>query len=217
MTRTLLTALVVSACCVTSAHAAPQVVFETAEGCRMIADGADITFQGCNVHIENGRGGSYSDNGRGNLIIGYNESAGGESRDGSHNVVVGPYHTYSSHGGLVSGQSNAITSPSAIALGGEDNVASGLGAVSVGGVMNSATGPRSVSIGGAENFASGESAVTLGGKENAAARELTAVVGGSQNEAVAPGAVIAGGAMNTGAQAYSATVGGYRTGDKASR
>ena len=40
-------------------------------------------------------------NGKGNLILGYNETPG--SQTGSHNVVIGPGHSFSGHGGIVAG------------------------------------------------------------------------------------------------------------------
>jgi hypothetical protein len=39
--------------------------------------------------------------------VGYNESSN-HNRSGSHNIVVGLYHDYSSFGGLVTGNGNSI-------------------------------------------------------------------------------------------------------------
>jgi len=65
----------------------------------------DITFSGVNVHVVNGTGTTDGTvNGLGNLIVGYNETRGsGDDRSGSHNIVVGSEHNYSSYGGLVAG------------------------------------------------------------------------------------------------------------------
>ncbi|MCP4132517.1 MAG: hypothetical protein GY754_16205 [bacterium] len=42
--------------------------------------------------------------------MGYNEASyGGSNSTGSHNVVVGAYHNYTSYGGLVVGSHNTIS------------------------------------------------------------------------------------------------------------
>src|SRR5205085_5001627 len=78
-------------------------------GC-MHAIGTDVYFEGCNVHIQSGAGStSGAVNGLGNLIVGYNENPNTPlDRSGSHNLVVGAFHTYSSYGGLVAGSFNTI-------------------------------------------------------------------------------------------------------------
>jgi phage shock protein A len=64
----------------------------------------DLVFSGCNVHLRNGAGQTTTTNGFGNLIVGYNEEAGvNVDRRGSHMVVVGPLHSWTGYGGLVSG------------------------------------------------------------------------------------------------------------------
>ena len=70
----------------------------------------DLVVQGCNLHILNGMGSTSTKNGKGNLIIGYNEEeSAARERDGSHNLVVGPEHSYSSYGGFVAGYQNTIS------------------------------------------------------------------------------------------------------------
>ena len=60
----------------------------------------DIVFQGCNVHVRNGKGSTQTKNSKGNLIIGYNEEgSSSKERDGSHNLVIGKQHEYTSYGG----------------------------------------------------------------------------------------------------------------------
>src|SRR5207253_11308856 len=67
---------------------------------------------------------------------------GAHDRSGSHNVVVGDEHTYSSFGGLVAGSHNSITGRFASVTGGGFNTASGdHSSVSAGG-FNSASGDR---------------------------------------------------------------------------
>ncbi len=59
----------------------------------------DIVFRGTNVRIESGSEASDGEvNGKGNLIIGYGETA--DEILGSHNVLIGPAHTVDSYGGL---------------------------------------------------------------------------------------------------------------------
>ncbi len=93
-------------------------------------------------------------NGTGNLIIGYNEpqtSLPGGSvsvKTGSHNLVVGFEHNYSSYGGLVAGAINSI---------------SGIGASVTSGVFNTASGGLSSVSGGNGHTASGDSNWAAGG------------------------------------------------------
>jgi hypothetical protein len=88
--------------------------------------GNEVYFTGVNVHVRNGDGSAVtsSTNGLGNLIIGYNETSG-QTRTGSHNLVVGPEHAYESFGGIVTGQFNRIAGPAAVVLGGAMNQAEG--------------------------------------------------------------------------------------------
>jgi hypothetical protein len=91
----------------------------------------DILFTGVNVHVRSGSGAT-SDNGTltglGNLIIGYNENTYPTptlTRTGSHNVVGGSMHSYSSYGGMVFGAENTISGPYATVLSGNKNIAIG--------------------------------------------------------------------------------------------
>jgi hypothetical protein len=62
----------------------------------------EVIITGANLRIVNGLGTTDTTNGLGNLIVGYNESRGGENvRTGSHNVVVGQQHNFSRFGGIV--------------------------------------------------------------------------------------------------------------------
>jgi len=75
----------------------------------------EVFFTGCNVNIRNGLNKTESLNGLGNLIVGYNEQQPDSTlplydRSGSHNLGVGPQHTYSSMGGFVAGLANTIGS-----------------------------------------------------------------------------------------------------------
>jgi hypothetical protein len=106
-------------------------------------DGNDVIFEGCNIHIRSGAGATDAAvNGLGNLILGYNEAAPGDLRTGSHNLVIGRDHSYSSFGGIVAGDNNAISGQNASVTGGSHNVASGSRSSISGGQFNSATSPK---------------------------------------------------------------------------
>jgi GAF domain-containing protein len=129
-------------------------------------EGNDVIFEGCNVHVRSGAGATNAPvNGLGNLIVGYNEidPRFPEDRTGSHNLVVGPEHTYSSHGGLVAGFSNEVSGPHASVSGGFDSRASGIGASVSGGDTNVASGNFASVSGGFSNQASGVAASASGG------------------------------------------------------
>lgn len=86
------------------------------------SDGNELVFSGCNVNIRNGLNRTESTNGRGNLVVGYNENESDvgvlRSRDGSHMVVVGPNHGWRGFGGIVSGESHLQESGYASIVGG---------------------------------------------------------------------------------------------------
>jgi len=185
------------------------------------SDGDDIFFDGCNVHILSGV--DYDDfysqepNGRGNLIIGYNEDFPNDEleRDmtGSHNLIIGDAHTYSSHGGLVAGYRNRITSPYSSVSGGILNEASGKFSSVSGGSGNQASGLYSSVSGGYGNEASGYDSSISGGKTNTASGDYSSVLGGIKNQAKGKDAVVTGG-FNNKAIGYAASVGGGK-GNKA--
>ena len=95
----------------------------------------------------------------GNLIIGYNEQALAgpplprEVRTGSHNLVVGDFHTYTSFGGFVAGNQNRVTHKHASVSGGTDNSASGAYSSVSGGHRNRASGIAASVSGGQESYA----------------------------------------------------------------
>ena len=89
--------------------------------------GTDAYFSGFNVHIQSGTGATDGPlNGRGNLIVGYNKASNGQTRTGSHNLIVGDEHEYTSFGGFVAGLANRVTGVYASVSGGEDNTTSGI-------------------------------------------------------------------------------------------
>ena len=84
--------------------------------------------------------------GLGNLIIGYNElpeetaeATVAARKTAAHNLVIGPYHSYASVGGLVAGCRNVLVGSHVTVLGGENNRAEGFAVTVSGGTQNTAT------------------------------------------------------------------------------
>jgi uncharacterized protein YraI len=100
-----------------------------------------------NLQVVNGTGQTDNLNGLGNVIVGYNE-AFGELRTGSHNLVVGPLHSYSNHSGITSGYNNVLSGAFAVVTG-IHNEASGANGFVGGGRLNKASGISSF-VGGGE-------------------------------------------------------------------
>ena len=152
--------------------------------------GPHVIFSGANVHVRNSWGSSFTQNGLGNLVLGYNEPSGyvPEERGGSHNLVVGPNHRYNSPIGLITGYANKLGA---------------MGASVTGGVNNTASGQFSSVTGGSENVASGQVASVAGGYANEAAGSAAAVSGGNGNRATGDFSSVSGGLGNTAGTAYS--------------
>jgi hypothetical protein len=87
----------------------------------------EVVITGANLRLLNGLGSTETTNGLGNLIVGYNEprEGGEDRRTGSHTVVVGKQHNFSSVGGLIVGLQNEISGAFAVVSGGGGNTASG--------------------------------------------------------------------------------------------
>jgi len=175
-------------------------------------DGTTALFSGVNVQIVNGLGNTETTNGTGNLIVGYNEPNpgstyllqicsngthpdqasctanggvwGANQHTGSHNLVIGHYHSYTQFGGLVAGLNNAINRQYATVSGGVSNLASGYYSSVSGGGGNIASGFASGVNGGQYNTASGNyySSVS-GGSTNTASGDYSSVSGGQLNVA----------------------------------
>jgi hypothetical protein len=172
-------------------------------------DGNEIYITGANLNIRNGLGYTGCTNGLGNLIVGYNENSEDRSRVGSHNLVVGANHGYSSFGGLVAGFGNTISGGSASVIGGSSNTASGNWAVVSGGANNTASGFAASVSGGTGNTASGFAYASVsGGANNTASGSGTSVSGGLYNIASNNWGSVSGGGYNT-ASGYAATVSGF--------
>lgn len=148
----------------------PYVIFDdtTINGLK----GPHLLFIGANVHIRSGS--EKTSDGRaltglGNLVIGYNEEHPsrkkdpGQGRSGSHNLIVGERHQYTSYGGIVAGGVNTISQPGATVLGGKRNIASGQFSSITGGSGNQANGSATSISGGQNNQVNGQSSSVSGG------------------------------------------------------
>jgi hypothetical protein len=174
--------------------------------------GPHVIFSGVNVHIRSGHtsGNSYTQNGKGNLILGYNEpsdSALPTERGGSHNVVVGPNHRYNFGVGLVVGGENKLGADGASVSGGFSNTALGLSSSVTGGFSNTASGEYSSVSAGARNSGSGDFSSVSGGVDNTASGNTAAVSAGQGNIASGDLSSVSGGMNNTASGVFS-TVGG---------
>ena len=198
-----------------------------------------IRVTGVNLQIVNGLGatngtGEYSTasqfaaNGTGNLIVGYDESVRSTQpgaplklKTGSHNLVVGPFHLYTSWGGAAVGWEHGLEAPGGVLLGGSNNSLStdpfgavvggqrswARGGTVVGALDSLAEGSGSV-FGGAYSYASGDSATVVGGLSGQARGRHSTVSGGLGNAASGPYATVSGGASNTALGRESVVSGG---------
>lgn len=157
--------------------------------------GPRVVFSGVNVQIRDGSGSTESLSGLGNLIIGEHESSGA-SRTGAHNLIVGPYHEYTSWGGVLFGRNNTLQAENASVLGGHSN------SVSV---------TEGVVVGGAESSAAGVGSVVIGGQYNSTIETASVVVGGSRNQTNGTGGVVLGGTDNDASAAWSVVLGNTNT------
>jgi hypothetical protein len=116
----------------------------------------EMFVTGTNLHIVNGFGATSQVNGKGNLIVGYNQprNDGTDDRSGSHNLIAGDFNNYSSFGGLVAGFNNNVTGIYSSVSGGNGNTASGSSSSISGGRFNTASFHWCSVSGGESNTAS---------------------------------------------------------------
>ena len=216
--------------------------FRVEEGNVQELPGPHVIIEGANFHVRDGTGSTHPTssfkNGRGNLIIGYNELPGrrrlADDRLGSHNLVIGPKHRYWGTGGLVagfdnkvSGRSSSVTGGSgneatrdfSTVTGGELNKASGLFSSVSGGRRNLAFSAYTTIGGGVSNRAHGEHSRICGGLSNLATGTHSTVAGGHENEAFGERSCVSGGAANEALGPDSSVSGGIEnkaTGDHSS-
>jgi trimeric autotransporter adhesin len=173
--------------------------------------GPHLILTGVNLHLRSGSGqtddGIRNEGGEvvgtprglGNLVVGYNEAPPelqGGDRGGSHNLILGPQHRYSSVVGLVAGELHTVRGVFATVSGGFGNTASRAGASVSGGADNTAGGRYSSVSGGFFNTAGGELASISGGSHNSAG-DVASVTGDQHNTASGFLATVTGGAGNT--------------------
>lgn len=177
--------------------------------------GPHVIFSGANVHIQNGAGeNGAKTNGVGNFIVGYNANPANPQRGGSHNLVVGARHHYSSYGGFVAGMDNTVSGEGSSVSGGRYSIASGVLSSISGGQSNSATQEASSISGGTGNVASGRFSFVSGGENNTASGYQSSINGGRKNTASGRWSSITGGGGmwssqgNTASADYSTVVGG---------
>ena len=192
-----------------------------------------VFFNAVNLNINNGTGMTVGTNGLGNLIVGYNQKristkwmcskgvAPNENectnangiwstihKSGSHNIIVGEYHNYSSYGGLVAGEQNSALAPYATVSGGKWNVASQQGSSVSGGFGNTAYSTFSSVSGGTRNVALNTKSSILGGGDNVTAGDNSSIVGGSENITTGFASTIGGGRDNSATGLRSTVSGG---------
>lgn len=156
--------------------------------------GPHAIFEGVNVHVLNGDGMTYTENGKGNLFVGYNEIPSDYvdgDRFGSHNLVTGDSHKFRSQSGLFAGATGTSNAYGTVILGGRSVVNGNFG-IAIGGYLNTV----------------GNSGVVIGGRENSSGGGGSVVVGGFQNVADGEGATVTGGSWNLSSGMYSSVSGG---------
>jgi hypothetical protein len=146
-------------------------------------------------------------NSLGNLIIGY-EDVALRVRTGSHNLVVGERHSYTSFGGLLAGYSNTTAGAYASTSGGNSNTASGPYSAVSGGAANEASGAFAAVTGGGNNTASASQSSVTGGFENTASASASTVTGGVRNRAAGAWSMVAAGRNNRAVGLFSSVLGG---------
>lgn len=174
--------------------------------------GPHIILEGANLHVRSGSGATDDLGGPplglGNIIIGYNELGGTlRARSGSHNLIIGADHGFSSFAGLIAGISNEVNEPNCSVTGGSGNQANGWASSISGGQGNLATADFSSVTGGLENQAVAKNASVTGGVGNVASGLASSVTGGQRNIAIGNFSSVAGGADNQ-SLASSCTIAG---------
>ena len=172
--------------------------------------GTTVRFTGVNLQVVDGSGMTYgTPNGKGNLIIGYDEPRStGSSKIGSHTLVIGAEHNYTKTGGLVAGFRNETAGIAATVSGGQNNYSSGDYSSVSGGASNSASGVASSVSGGQTGNSSGDSSSLSGGLGNTARGDFSSVSGGLQNIAIGVQSSVSGGDKNNATGHLSSVSGG---------
>lgn len=183
-----------------------------------------LRFSGINVQVVSGMDSDEESNGTGNLIVGYNQrrvssdspgSLLAISRTGSHNLVVGTGHDFTSAGGFLAGSNNTVTAPFGSVSGGHENLAGNGNASVSGGIANRAIGAFSSISGGWRNLADAHASSASGGADNIARGDYSSATGGRNNTAQAEFSSVTGGGAdsrnsgNVTESPYSSISGGF--------
>lgn len=187
-----------------------------------------LTLSGMNLQVTNGAGATSSSNGRGNLVVGYNENG---SVTGSHNVVAGTGNAATSFGSVVGGVANRASGAYSAAFGWR-NTASGTYASVAGGTNNIAASGAAGVAGGCGNVAGSSTAPTVstavtdecrfgqllyapwvgGGLLGRSTGVGTVVSGGDRGSASGIASVVSGGVMGRSTNTWSVVAGGVNNG-----
>ncbi|WP_316367648.1 hypothetical protein [Candidatus Thiodiazotropha sp. CDECU1] len=135
---------------------------------------------GINLQIVNGEGNTQSVNCKGNLILGYNEphTEGTVERSGSHNLIIGIRHNYSSYCGIVNGMANNINGEYGTILNGRECYAHASHVTMCGGIDHKGNGSYSTLLSGFDNGGLGSRSVFIEGTNNRAEHSQTVFIGG---------------------------------------
>lgn len=198
-------------------------------------NGDTLVFGAMNLQIVNGLGATDGDtgggpavNGLGNLIIGYDELSPlceniCAQKSGSHNLVVGPEHIYTSYGALLAGSRNTVSAPygsvsggfrnsaeapHASVSGGSHNQAEGEYSAIGGGSLGTVQGTWASIFGGEQHYVTGQWATAAGGYFNLADGDNSTALGGNQNNANGSFSTVTGGRWNTADGSTSSVSGG---------
>lgn len=169
-----------------------------------------IRLTGANLQVVNGTGMTDTQNGIGNLVLGYNELFGAGDRTGSHNLVTGSSNDYSSYGGVLSGSGNGLHGPFSSILGGSGHAIQlgGGHSVVLGGGLAVVEQGRCVVVGGRANVAAGTESVVLGGEGNRTDSDFSVSLGGASNQALGIASTICGGSSGVAGGTLSVVTGG---------
>ncbi|MES9969073.1 MAG: hypothetical protein ABW092_03510 [Candidatus Thiodiazotropha sp.] len=147
---------------------------------------------GLNLQIVNGEDRTHSANCKGNLILGYNEPNGdlGVDRSGSHNLVIGIRHNYTSFCGIINGDSNVVNGEYGAILNGSECYIQAGHVTMCGGFDHKGNGSRSTMLSGFDNGGTGDRAVFIEGTNNRAEHSQTIFIGGGGETSSHDGEVI---------------------------
>lgn len=162
-----------------------QAIPELAEHLSYVDSSSTFHLEGANFQLSNGAG-AYNNNGLGNLIIGMNgetEYIDSIGRGGSHNLVIGEGHAYSSNHGILHGYNATATDRYAAIIGGASNRVDGAYGVTIAGTDNVILDNAlfSATIGGRDNTISADYAVAAAGFRSQVDGAYSAAISGNDN------------------------------------